>query len=68
MCEACDSADREIARLKAFKKRMGKKCGRIPRKEYWDDYYEKNRDAILAKARERYLSRRSLPLPGGPID
>lgn len=63
MCEACESIEKEIDRLKAFKKRIGKKCGRVLRKGYWADYYEQNRETILAKARERWAKGRKVEMP-----
>lgn len=58
MCEACDATEREIERLKKWLKRTSTACGRIPRKGYFDSYYRENRERILAKAKQRNLSRR----------
>lgn len=58
MCEACEATEREIERLRKWLKRTSATCGRVHRKGYFDSYYERNRERILARAKERNLSRR----------
>ena len=54
MCKQCDRVKREIERLQKWLKNQ--QCRDNPRKIYWRDYYQANRDKKLAAAKEKRSS------------
>lgn len=61
MCQLCNDIRADIAYLQKELKELG--CGKTilkhpERKSYWREYYQRNRDAKLAKANERNAEKR----------
>jgi hypothetical protein len=59
MCEVCTATTKEIERLKAWRKRQRTLCGEVPRKAYYDEYYERNKAAKSVAAAKRYQEKKN---------